>query len=519
MNTLFSHRNFNARRRRTSAGGWGASPKFLRGALASLVCTAGIACGAGSTDGTSGEGDVDASTTPAPGSSTSPAAPSATSTSPAPATPKPDAGDAASSSRAKCGAAPYEWVTSNALGDVLESQSKASHSILELNYVIIEAKRKKAFKSDRVAKHGTKSRLLRYQTQDRGALIDATTLMAYPDKAGTYPILLVLHGTAGFTDACAPSKGAADDALGGFTDEVSVLLSLFASFGYVAVAPDYIGLKSLGAPTGFLHPYLVGEPTAIASLDAVRAAKKQLAGSNVTPGDVVVVGGSQGGHGAAFVNRYLPHYAPELVIKGSVWDVPPTDILGQALPALTSWRNATKNMIAASTTYESWYKAAPNGLSSAFLAPYDTSIPAALAASCSPSSAFNGATLETLFQPAFVTAGRQPSFGGLSPWACYLAENSLPTTSVPKQDSIPSMFLLGENDELVDNTVERASFEKLCTQGHVLQYLECQGASHTKPLTYALDQWMTFLEDRLAGKPVTGTCTVKPAEKCTSTPD
>ena len=489
-----------------------------RPALASLLCAAAIACGASTSD------DVDGPTTDPPAApegsgGRGAAGPSGSTAPPPPAKDGADAGaDGSTSSRAKCGQAPYEWVVSNALGDVLESESTASHTPLELNYAIYEAQRQNALKTKRYAKHGTKSRILRYQTQDRGKLVDATTLLAYPDAAGTYPIMLVLHGTAGFTDACAPSKGAADDALGGFTDETALLLSLFASFGYIAVAPDYIGLKSLGAPTGFLHPYLVAEPTAIASIDAIRAAKKQLAGSDVTAGEIVVVGGSQGGHAAAFVNRYLPHYAPELSIKGSVWDVPPTDILGQALPALSSWKNATKNMIAASTTYEAWYEASPNGLASAFLAPYDTSIPAALGSSCSPSDAFTDATRETIFTPAFLAAGQQPGFGGLAPWACYLAENSLPTTSVPKLDSIPSLFLLGEKDELVDTAVERASFQKLCAQGHVLSYLECAGATHTKPLSYALDQWLDFLEDRLDGKPLTDTCVVKPAEKCTSTP-
>lgn len=472
--------------------------------------------------------ETPAATDPAGGTGASSGGSSGGASTTAPTPPSMDAGQdaaVATSSRAKCGAAPYNWLPatgagSSAMGNVLESVAKAPHTPLELNYALIEARNKGAFKSRRLAKHSTKSRLVRYQTQDRGKAIDATTLMAYPDVSGsqTFPILLVLHGTAGFTDSCAPSSGAVDDALNGFTDGTSVLLSLFASFGYIVVAPDYIGLKSLGAPTGFLHPYLVAEPTAIASLDAVRAAKKQLAGSNLSPGDVVVVGGSQGGHGAAFVNRYQPHYAPEIVIKGSVWDVPPTDILGQAKPALTAWKNATKNLIALTTTYESWYGTKAGGLSSAFLAPYDTSVPAALASSCSPSAAFANATRETLFTSSFLTSGQQPGFGGLAPWACYLSENSLPTTSIPKQDSIPSMFLLGQNDELVDNVVERASFQKLCAQGNVLTFLECAGASHTKPLSYALDEWIDFLEDRLAGKPLTGTCAVTPARTCTSTP-
>ena len=489
------------------------------------VTVAASACGASSREGEVGSASPG---TDPPASATSPTDPPAPGTTP----PSPGAGgdaggdaDAAgdagpNTSRAKCGATPYTWLPATTMGNLLESASKASHTPIELNYAIYEARNRGAFKTNRFARHSTKSRLLRYQTQDRGKPIDATMLMAYPDVSGTqsFPVMLILHGTAGFTDSCAPSSGVADDALGGFADEMSLLLSLFASFGFIAVAPDYIGLKSLGAPTGFLHPYLVAEPTAIASLDAVRAAKKQLVGSNVTPGALVVMGGSQGGHAAAFVNRYQPHYAPELPIEGSVWDVPPTDLMGQAAPALTAWRNATKNLIALTTTYESWYGMATGGLASAFLPPYATSVPAALATSCSPSSAFTNATRETMFTPTFLANGQLPGFGGLAPWACYLNENSLPYTSVPKLDNVPSMFLLGENDELVDNVVERASFQKLCAQGHVLQFLECAGASHTKPLSYALDQWIGFLEDRLAKKPLTGTCVVRPAETCTSTP-
>jgi acetyl esterase/lipase len=493
--------------------------KSLQVLLACAVASAALACGS------TGAGGAADSTLDAPGAAPPGAGPAASGGPGTPSTPGSSVGDAgpidaSSSSRAKCGAAPYAWLPAATMGNVLESSGKAPHTPLELNYAILEARNQNAFKTKRFAKHGTKSRLVRYQTQDRGKPIDATTLIAYPDvgDAQTFPVMLILHGTAGFNDGCAPSGGVADDMLGGFTDGTSVLLSLFASFGYIAVAPDYIGLKSLGAPTGFLHPYLVAEPTAIASLDAVRAAKKQLAGSNITPGDVVVMGGSQGGHAAAFVNRYVPHYAPELVIKGSVWDVPPTDLLGQAKPALTTWRNATKNMIALTTTFDAWYGSAPGGLASAFLAPYATSVPAALASSCSPSSPISNPTLATVFTPTFLASGQQPGFGGLAPWACMLTENSLPTTSVPKLDSIPSLFLLGENDDLVDNVVERASFQKLCAQGHVLSYLECAGASHTKPLTYAFDQWLDFLEDRLAGKPLSGTCVLEPAKVCTSTP-
>ncbi|WP_169927246.1 lipase family protein [Labilithrix luteola] len=486
----------------------------LAGALGSVL----FACG--SDGGPSGGASPDVApspstttTTTGPGNSTPPDA--------GPPSPKPDAGDDAGTddNRARCGATPYTWLPSTTMGDVLQAETKAQHTIIELNYALYKAS--SALKTTRLAKLGTKSKLLRYQTQDRGKPIDATALVSYPDVSGnkTYPIMLILHGTAGFNDACAPSKGVADDTFGGFLDEAAALMAVFASFGYITVAPDYIGLKSLGAPTGFMHPYLVAEPTAIASLDAVRAAKKALVGSNVTPGDVVVMGGSQGGHAAAFVNRYAPHYAPELTIKGSVWDVPPTDLLNEAQVALGSWVNSTKNMVAVTAAFDSWYASAPGRLGSAFLAPYDTSVPAALASTCSSSQVLSGATRETLFAPSYLAAGQKPNFDNLTPWACYFTENSLPTTSVPKVDSIPSMFLLAANDELVSTPTERAAFQKLCSQGHVLQYLECEGAGHTKPLTYAFDQWLDFLEARLAGTPLTDVCNVKPAERCTSTPN
>ncbi len=470
-----------------------------------------LACGASGS--TYDDGSRPASDSPA----AQPSPTTTAATAPSSAPPSPDAGPA--SSRAKCGQAPYEWLASSALGDVLEEKGLAPHTPLELNYVLIEA-RKTAFKTRRLAKHSTKSRIVRYQTQDRGKLLDATASVAWPDvsDARTVPVMLILHGTAGFSDKCSPSGGIADDLLGSFQDGTAVLLSLFASLGYIAVAPDYIGLKSMGAPTGFLHPYLVAEPTAIASLDAVRAAKKMMTGTNLTAGDVVVMGGSQGGHAAAFVNRYQPHYAPELVIKGSVWDVPPTDVLGQSVPALTSDTNATKNVMAATTTLESWYQASPNGLAGAFNAPWDTSIPAEMKISCSPNAVLNGATLESVFTPQYRTAGQQPGFGNYQPWACYMSENSLPTSTIPKLDTIPSLFLLGSDDDLVDNVVERAAFQKLCSQGLELAYLECAGASHTKPLTFAFDQWLDFLEDRLAGKPLGATCAIRPAERCSSQP-
>jgi acetyl esterase/lipase len=405
------------------------------------------------------------------------------------------------------------------MGNVLERVPRASQGKVLINLAILKARNDGLIKTRRLAGHSTKSTLVRYQTQDRGKLVDATSLVTYPDASGDFPVLLVLHGTAGFTDACAPTKGIADDQLGGFTNEIGILASIFASFGYVTVFPDYIGLKSLGGPTGFLHPYLIGEPTAIASLDAVRAAKKLLVGEQAKPTDLVVVGGSQGGHAAAFVNRFQPHYAPELPVKGSVWDVPPSDLLAHSERALKNRVKATGNSIAFFTVSNDWYKSAPQGLGEVFKPPYLTTVPAEMAGGCSFDSLKGVTTLDSIFTPAVLQAAQTPGLSTLPPWDCYVKENSLPDTSVPKLDHVPTMMLLGELDDLVVPEIERASMQKLCAQGDKISYLECAGATHTKPLTYALDQWFDFLGDRLQGKPMPAdVCTVKPAERCTSQP-
>jgi hypothetical protein len=373
------------------------------------------------------------------------------------------------------------------------------------------------FKTKRLPKVNTRAELIRYQTQDRGSLIDATALVTYPSSSGTYPIMLILHGTAGFSDGCAPTLGMVESEYGGFDDELGILMSVYASFGYITVFPDYIGLKSLGGPTGFLHPYLVAEPTAIASIDSIRAAKKLLEGGGVTPGDVVVIGGSQGGHAAAFVNRYLPHYAPEIVIKGSVWDVPPTNLLAHSQAALNNWVNATSNTIAFFTTSDSWYQGS-SGVGEVFASPFDTQVPEHISTKCGGMKLDNP-TLETVFTPAVLAAAKEPSLGDFEPWACYLKENSLTMSSVPKQENIPSLFLLGELDTLVNPEIERAAFVELCGLGYDLVYLECAGASHTKPLVWAFDQTLDFLEARLRGDPLPAhTCQLKPAETCTSQP-
>jgi len=72
-----------------------------------------------------------------------------------------------------------------------------------------------------------------------------------------------------------------------------------------SVARDYLGQKSVSDPSPSLHPYRVGEATAVAVWDAVRTSQQRLAGdgSSAAFGPIALWGASQGGHGALRLPR------------------------------------------------------------------------------------------------------------------------------------------------------------------------------------------------------------------------
>lgn len=413
-----------------------------------------------------------------------------------------------------CGAPAHAWLNDPALGSVA-SKGIHDHVAYSASQVLLAVGNVKA--PDVV--HDVDLDQLAYVTQDRGKKIEATTLVAYPsdlDARASLDVLLVLHGTAGFTDACAPSS----------TADVRPLVAALASLGYVVVAPDYIGLRGLDGPTGFLHPYLVGEPTALASLDAVRAASRFLAaqnGNTCASTRFATVGGSQGGHAALWVDRLAPTYAQELEHVGVVATVPPADMLAEATRALRTKVPASANMAAFYGAASDWY-GARGKLSEVFVSPLDTQIPTELAASCSPGASFEGKDLTAVFTSSLLSAAAATDgLRALSPWGCMVVENGLTTTSVPrpapKSPSYGVMFVLGEADTLVDPATERTGFDELCAQGMKMQYLECAGAGHTQATKWALPEIIDFVRDRFAGKPLDAatTCKRTAAVRCRGT--
>lgn len=200
--------------------------------------------------------------------------------------------DALAKAAGRCGQADFAWLDGDRLGTVTSSQPKAKLTKEMLQSLAAGAKLELPISFE----YDVETRIITYVTQDRGKEVEATAAVAFPvdvpEDAEALPTLLVLHGTSGFTDGCGPSREA----------EARLLGAALASSGFIVVAPDYIGLKNTEPPTGFSHPYLAGQPTAIASFDAVRA-----------------------------LRQLAPYYARELDLVGIVATVPGAESLRDAM--------------------------------------------------------------------------------------------------------------------------------------------------------------------------------------------
>ncbi len=403
-----------------------------------------------------------------------------------------------------CGQTPYEWLPSDQVGHVVYWEEQ---ELLALDAETIDTLLG-GFNYSHLSPvpYGVRVFLYRYTTQDRGVPVEATGVLAIPvDATGgrrDFSSVVWLHGTAGFSDKCAPSRG--------FEGQGQVAAA--SALGYISIGPDYIGLNGIGDPSTMFQTYLLGESTAIASWDAVRAAHELLRGDLVglvEPDDQVVPwGGSQGGHAALFMGRYAPYYAPEYKVPGVVAMVPPADLLGEAASALATLNSRTALLGVFLVQATRWYRD-DAALADLFTDDEPTHLATELPScldldtNCGGSDPFKELlTLEQLFTPAFLDAMATDGLEGTDPYGCFLRENSVTTTSVARADDSPVLFLLAETDEIVQTSVERGSFDTLCAQGQRMQYLECANATHVEGPLWSLPVQRDWIDARLAGEPL-----------------
>ncbi len=118
-----------------------------------------------------------------------------------------------------------------------------------------------------------------------------------PGCTGTHPMLLYAHGTS--TDRAFTMTDTSNA-------EALSLAALFASQGYIVVAPNYAGYDTSSLP---YHPYLVAEQQSRDMIDALAAARTALPRVSPTPtvanGQLFIAGYSQGGYVAMATQRAL----------------------------------------------------------------------------------------------------------------------------------------------------------------------------------------------------------------------
>lgn len=414
---------------------------------------------------------------------------------------------------AMCGQAPFKWWGTDALGAVVDTNALPGFTTSDLGGFISLMSMGGFASIQRTPQHDTNLEQVRYVTQDRGFLIETSGLIATPATPGTYPMVLYTHGTMGFSQGCAPSNVPAGAIPGQDNFQQWIhgrTVALLASMGFVVVAPDYIGLEGLGGAAD-AHPYLVGQPTAIASLDAVRAASNHLAGSDILTEGLHVMGASQGGHAAAFSVRYAPHYAPELDLRSAVYSIPPLDLDAHANGVLSvTDPRRLGNAVATSIASDAWYDSA-DSINDIVKDPHVDNIRTQMQSVCG-SATIDGATGVDVVTDEAV----DDSFP--ETWDCYQKENSLNRSSIPDALDLPTLVVFGQNDVLVPPSIEKATVQELCEDGENIEIVECAGAGHVQGALWSLDNILGFFEARLAGEPIADSCIIPAATTCLSQP-
>lgn len=423
--------------------------------------------------------------------------------------------DALASAPARCGQPAHAWRDDPSLGDIVATNGDYPRFRAS---VLVDLAAAQGIVLPEAPQYDVAEAAITYVTQDRGELVEATALVAWPlglaDAASDPDVVLLLHGSSGYADGCGPTNE-----LGG-----QVLAAVLASLGWIVVAPDYLGLRGDGEPTGFPHPYLVGQPTAIASLDAARAVLGMAPATRsglCTSGRVLVLGGSQGGHAALWVDRLAPYYARELELVGTIATVPPANALAQMERALTELVDATRSSIVFFGVAPTWYGAGDR-LGEVFVPALDAQITSMITTGCEPGGPISPSSLGEVFTPAILDAAARGELAGFGDFGCMAEESSLTATAIPRigpsDPSYAILYVLAQADPLVSSPIERTSAETLCTAGVPIQFVECEGAGHIEGTTWALPEIVEFARARFAGEVPTGLCTIGAPVRCRGTP-
>jgi uncharacterized membrane protein HdeD (DUF308 family)/alpha-beta hydrolase superfamily lysophospholipase len=318
-----------------------------------------------------------------------------------------------------------------------------------------------------------------------GSIGVGSSLVVVPEgeAAGPRPVILWTHGTTGIVRTCAPSLTA--EPMGELNPPSPELI---LDRGWALIMPDYTGLGTEGP-----HPYLVGKPTAYASLDAVRAAR-QIEGLDLT-GPTMVWGHSQGGAAALWVGIEAASYAPDVPLSGVAGLAPASDLVSLASVGLSS----PMGMLLGTFVLKAYSQIYPDVAIDDYLRASARAVMEEAVARCT----FDRSTLLSV---AAVLSGEQifsqePTSG---PMGARLVEN-IPDTPT----GLPTFIGQGDLDTIIHPEVQRQFVEGLCSAGQSIDYRIYAGRDHlslvdaSSPLVADVLEWT---QARFDGEPMPAGC-------------
>lgn len=360
---------------------------------------------------------------------------------------------------------------------------------------------------------GRATRLMYKSTDSGGRPVAVTGAYIEPTVAwrgsGPRPLVAVAPGTMGQGDQCAASLGLERPLLlNGQT--VSVGYELLAIYrllarGVAVVVTDYAGLGA----TDRLHTYVNRVDEAHAVLDAVRAARS-LPGTSLTDASrVALYGYSQGGGATAAAAELQPSYAPDVPLAGTYAGAPPADLVavteaidGSGLAGALGW--SVNGFVQSDPELKPIADAHLNAAGKAALKDLSTM--------CVGDALFS---YNAVRSTTWTTDGR--SLGDIiesvPALRAFLADQRIGT----HRPTSPVRVATGTADELVPHAQARRLAVDWCAKGAAVTYkpvvllpLGDGLVNHVAPLLADQGEALSWLTDRLNGKPAGSNCSTLP---------
>lgn len=364
---------------------------------------------------------------------------------------------------------------------------------------------------------GTATRLMYRSTDSDGQAVAVTGAYIEPSAKwegdGPRPLVAVASGTMGQGDQCAPSFAlqhpltANGQTLSVAYDDLAIYRLL--ATGAAVVVTDYVGLGA----TDRLHTYVNRLDEGHAVLDAVRAARA-LPGTSLTSGSPVgLYGYSEGGGATASAAELQPTYAPDVHLSGTYAGAPPADLTavmkgidGSALAAALGW--AINGFIQAYPDMHDVAEANLNDAGRKALADIST-------------MCVGDAILGYGFarSSAWTTSGKSVAeIIDADPRAQAVVDGQRIGTLEPAG---PIRVATGIQDDIVPHAQARQLALDWCRKGGNVSYkavdLPNLGdkilTNHLAPLITDQGEAISWLTDRLEGKPTTSNCWTMPVQR------